>query len=159
MGGKNEQVVAGRPRAAAPSDEVIAGRDPAAAEGSPSAPSPARQMLLSGSVAALGVEPPAGPGEAALRLHINSGQMHFHDDKSGLKAAVPMADWWTATQKLLQLQRFVWVDAVNGTLLIVTSYIGDDGAGGDLAKIVLSLTPCKASEQFVQTTTIKTEGT
>jgi hypothetical protein len=35
-----------------------------------------------------------------LRIHESQGEVHFHDDKSKLKAAVPVATWWRAWDKL-----------------------------------------------------------
>lgn len=36
-----------------------------------------------------------------VRYHESGGQVHFHDDKNGLKVAVPVATWFGAWQKML----------------------------------------------------------
>lgn len=103
MGGENTQTIQ-KPQP--PGGKVtIQGGGPA-----PEAPSPA---------------PPApdfaaGPGQE-LEVHYNNanGELHFHDRRSGLKAAVPIAEWVVGYRRLRQLERYECVDLANGTLLRV----------------------------------------
>lgn len=54
------------------------------------------------------------------RYHENVGQFHVHDDELKLKAAVPMADWWKAWDKLKSgLGKWQWIDTVNDTILTI----------------------------------------
>jgi hypothetical protein len=72
----------------------------------------------------------AGTSGQRLRYHENAGEVHFHDDAIGLKAAVPVAEWWKAWEKLkAQPERWEWVDAKNNTYLVVETQIVGDPPG------------------------------
>lgn len=56
-----------------------------------------------------------------LRIHESSGEIHFHDDKNRLKAAVPSADMFDKWQKLTsgQKSKIKFRDKQNNTELRV----------------------------------------
>lgn len=62
-----------------------------------------------------------------LRFHESAGQVHFHDDNLKLKAAMPVADWWKAWDKLRTSPgKWDWFDTVNETILSVeTALVGE----------------------------------
>jgi len=55
----------------------------------------------------------------SLRIHENNGEIHFHDDKNGLKVAVASATMFDAWEKLSdgRLKKFRHKDTTNGTEL------------------------------------------
>ena len=65
------------------------------------------------------------PSKQPIRSHIatenGKQQLHFHDDSAGIKVAVPVADWYSAWQKLSTLRTTEWqyLDIENNTLLTV----------------------------------------
>ncbi len=67
-----------------------------------------------------------------IRIHESGGEVHFHDDKSKLKVAVPVAEWWKEWQKLKAATpiaaQWVYVDSVNSTLLSIISLVDIDKA-------------------------------
>lgn len=69
------------------------------------------------------------PALNPIRTHENAGEIHFHDDGAGIKAAVPVADWWTAWQKLSTLtqKKYQFADRKNGTVLTVRMTGGKKG--------------------------------
>lgn len=63
-------------------------------------------------------------GEQAIgtvRIHESNREIHFHDDTNGLKAAVPVATWYTGWERLScgLVKKFTYVDVVNKTQLTV----------------------------------------
>lgn len=54
-----------------------------------------------------------------LRIHENSGEVHFHDDKNGLKVAVPVDTMYAAWDRLSdgRKSKFKYKDLTNGTQL------------------------------------------
>lgn len=62
-----------------------------------------------------------------LRIHENAAEqtVHFHDDTSGLKCAVPLPEMWSAWNKLksLQLKEWTYWDKTNNSELIVKMHI------------------------------------
>lgn len=65
-----------------------------------------------------------------LRFHESAGQVHFHDDALGLKAAVPVADWWKAWDKLrTMLSKWEYVDTTNDTVLTVETHMAGEPPG------------------------------
>lgn len=62
-----------------------------------------------------------------LRFHESDGYVHFHDDQSNLKAAIPVAEWWKAWEKLrTQPNRWEWIDSENNTIFGLESSIQDE---------------------------------
>lgn len=73
-----------------------------------------------------------------IRLHQNLGEVHFHDDTAQLKAAVPVAEWWKAWEKLKsQSSRWEWVDTVHNTYLVIETQVTGEPSGIE-ASITLS---------------------
>lgn len=113
--------------------------------------SPTRAFLAAHHAAPpAGRGPPAGVGRHPVRVHVSGGEIHFHNDIAGIKAAVPIAEWWSAWQRLLRLEKFVYLDLKNSTVLAVILWIDDDGAGGDMAVPTITVAPCKFSRGFGQ---------
>ena len=57
-----------------------------------------------------------------LRVHVSGGEVHFHDDgKNKIKAAIPVAVWFAAWEKLRTLQTASWefLDAGNDSRLSI----------------------------------------
>lgn len=75
--------------------------------------------------------PPVSKQDQHVRVHENQGQVHFHVDSENLKAAVPVATWYEAWQRLSTKPKesFVFSDETNGTILNVESVL-DVGAIG-----------------------------
>lgn len=65
-----------------------------------------------------------------LRFHESAGQVHFHDDALGLKAAIPVAEWWKAWEKLkVGPFHWVWSDAAHDTILTVETILTGEPPG------------------------------
>lgn len=65
-----------------------------------------------------------------LRFHESAGQVHFHDDALSLKAAIPVADWWKAWDKLrTSPSSWTWLDTVNDTILVVETVLTGEPPG------------------------------
>lgn len=63
---------------------------------------------------------PRPRGKQEIRIHESGGDIHFHDDAAGLKAAVPVAQWWKAWAGLKSGDGdWTFVDTANSTLLAV----------------------------------------
>lgn len=66
----------------------------------------------------------ASASGSRVRIHQNVGEVHFHDDASQLKCAVPVAEWWKAWEKLrVQPGKWEWIDSTNGTHLMAETVI------------------------------------
>ncbi len=74
---------------------------------------------------------PGAPNPSGLRVHINGGEAHFHDDTGRLKTAVPVSVWYKYREELITLQRPTWeyLDPVNETLLTLNMIMTDNGGG------------------------------
>jgi len=72
--------------------------------------------------------PAVGPLETPLRYHLKDGFVHFHEEKSKLRVAVPVAEWWRALESLKNLrdERYRYVDHDAGTMLEVTAGVNQD---------------------------------
>jgi hypothetical protein len=75
-----------------------------------------------------------------IRFHKSRGQVHFHDDKAGLKCYVPTGAWWSAWQRLRNPvddapTSFTYQDVDNKTVLLVTSLLE-----GDAVKVSMEIT-------------------
>ena len=65
-----------------------------------------------------------------FRIHENVGQVHIHDDELNLKAAVPVAEWFKAWEKLrTQPSRFEWCDTTNDTYLTIETLLTGEPPG------------------------------
>lgn len=81
---------------------------------------------------------------ANLRIHESSGEVHFHDDKNKLKAAVPVRSWYPACEKLISgTYSFAYIDPDNNVLLRATS-VWDDAL--QTFDIEISLSPIKVGD-------------
>jgi hypothetical protein len=96
-----------------------------------------------------GAEAPIQTG--TIRVHTSGGEVHFHDDASKLKAAVPVSLWYKVWEQLRSCQQRVWDyhDAQNGTLLSVT-VTADSGPSGFPKSVSakVELTACPADDTF-----------
>ena len=61
-----------------------------------------------------------------IRVHEKDGEVHFHADSSGLKAAVPSGIWFQVWLRLMdQGGSFTFVDAERGTSVVVKVTVTD----------------------------------
>ena len=93
------------------------------------------------------VETPKSITIQRIRIHEGSdGEVHFHDDKSGLKATCPVAIWFKAWQEITRAS-LMWkrVDLKNKTVLKVETTIRDDSVG-----VNVSISPCEVSDDFIR---------
>lgn len=152
-----------------PAGDVLqdGGEESAGGTASPVAVTPAHRLLAAllaaGTVAPLdegGVPVPGRPpglGGQPLRIHQNGGEVHFHADADGLKAAVPKADMWAIWNELQHLGRRQYLDRVSGTLLtLVTRLTTKDG--GDFVELYANLVACKPTYGPVFTKLDQTVG-
>lgn len=58
----------------------------------------------------------------SVRVHESGGEVHFHDDKSKNKVAVPVAVWYDRYENLLAggVDSIRYVDTVNKTMLMAS---------------------------------------
>ena len=59
-----------------------------------------------------------------VRIHESGGQVHFHDDKNGLKVAVPAHEFWDAWNSLLGDGKRTFIDPDKSTVLYLTNKLG-----------------------------------
>jgi hypothetical protein len=66
-----------------------------------------------------------GAGRQSIEIHQKGPEVHFHDRTSGLKVAVPVADWYAAWRRLEHAEvgkgEFTYFDAKEQTRLRVTT--------------------------------------
>ena len=95
------------------------------------------------------VQPAAGaePTGQTIRFHVSGGDVHFHDDESGLKVAVPISDWYRAWE-LLRNPRdvsmpgqytayYTYSNPDRNTMLICTSAVYPEGGIADISVHVI----------------------
>lgn len=87
---------------------------------------------------------PGAPNPGGLRVHINGGEAHFHDDTGHLKVAVPVSVWYKYREELITLQRPSWeyLDPKNETLLTLNMVSEMNGAEEthDMVQVVKKVT-------------------
>lgn len=79
--------------------------------------------------------PQVGSLSQAIRYHVSGGDVHFHVDagkgpnKEDMKVAVPVAEWWTAWEKLKNLRgsNYSYIDHEQGCMLTVTAGLNEKG--------------------------------
>lgn len=79
--------------------------------------------------------PTVGKLEQAIRFHISNNEVHFHVDPGTgpnterLKVAIPVAEWWTAFERLKNLRSssYQYIDHNEGVMLQVEAGINEDG--------------------------------
>lgn len=100
---------------------------------------PQKQVSVTGSVEEVGT----------VRFHENKGEIHFHDDKKGLKVAVPVARWFSAWQKLVQNpdEEFVYADSDNQSILTVKVQKKKSGTSVVL-DCLIKIDTCKFTDAF-----------
>jgi hypothetical protein len=71
--------------------------------------------------------PAVGSLKTPIRYHLSGGFIHFHDDKSKLRVAIPVAEWWRALESLKHLrdETFRYIDHDAGTMLEVSAGINE----------------------------------
>lgn len=81
-----------------------------------------------------------------LRIHENNHEVHFHDDKAKLKAAVPVSVWWRAWDKL-RCEPGTWnyVDSKFNSHLTVETRVED----GTL-EVYVALASAKVGKNFAK---------
>lgn len=84
-----------------------------------------------------------------VRYHENKGEIHFHDDKNGLKVALPVAKWFSAWQKIESGDPVYLMDSERQTCLSVEAVLvppkGGKPATMDLA---MSIQKVELSDDF-----------
>jgi hypothetical protein len=69
-----------------------------------------------------------------IRVHEKDGEVHFHADSSGLKAAVPSGVWFQAWMKLMdQGGTFSFVDAERNTAVTADVIVADGKIDADIS--------------------------
>lgn len=84
-----------------------------------------------------------------LRIHENSGEVHFHDDENKIKAAVPVAIMYDAWTKLKdgRKTKFKHTDVVNNTILRIR-VVRKKGSPVDLQMVVEATSGVSTSSDF-----------
>jgi hypothetical protein len=113
----------------------------------PGAPQPAPAVDPTQPPAAAAPAAPAAATQArqALRFHENKGEVHFHDDRAALKAAIPVAEWFLIMRKIRSLETAVWVDPQFNTIITFTPY-----RDGDYVECYTKLEPCRVSQTITK---------
>lgn len=88
---------------------------------------------------------------SSIRTHVANSELHFHDDKKGLKVAVPIGEWWAIWNKVstMSIKKAYYLDRKTGIKLIVEPIV--DGGEFDVKitlKKTFTLLPIKTSERF-----------
>ena len=87
--------------------------------------------------------------QQTIRQHVSGNSCHFHDDANSLKAAIPVADWWTALRQLSTMQPYTWVDAQNKTI----AYFRPVLLNG-VYDVTVEIVPVKFGTRFEQLTSL-----
>ena len=93
-------------------------------------------------------KPPEKPKKSQsqnIRQHLNKNECHWHADDEGLKAAIPVADWFGMKRRLNQMETVEYVDAANKTCITFRPSIEDGKL--DLSIHIESIT---VSDRFTQ---------
>jgi len=85
--------------------------------------------------------------EQQLRYHESKGEVHFHADADAdadakkLKCAVPVAEWFSALNKLKtwQMQAWQYLDRKRGTLLRITAGKNEEGQFDMICSLTLAV--------------------
>ena len=108
MGGQNETVIGG-----------ISGKETRINPDIPDPPDPIIQpeVIIGEAINESVVQ------RQSVRLHINNNQVHFHVDAENLKAALPVAEWYSAWIKIAKSpgSQFHFADLAHNTVLTVQS--------------------------------------
>lgn len=89
------------------------------------------------------------PAGAKLRVHQSGGEVHFHDDAAGVKAALYTSDWWRAWETLRGQpdREFRHYDGANQSLLVVRTQAHGQGLDGIDVQISITKVPVGANYQ------------
>jgi len=79
-----------------------------------------------------------------FRIHESNGEVHFHDDKNKLKAAVPLGAWYKAWDKL-RGEPAIWqyIDTTNNTNISVETRLENDEFD-----VIVSIQAIKVSKDY-----------
>jgi len=90
-----------------------------------------------------------------VRYHINGAEVHFHDDDSGIKISVPVADWFAGWQDLEsgKVQEWTHADLPNRACLCVNLLVTE----GKL-DVALSINMLVPSNDFTALADFTTAG-
>lgn len=90
-----------------------------------------------------------------LRIHENSGEIHFHDDANQLKVAVPSADMFEAWEKLStgKKKKFSYKDRKNSTELRIEVIKVKRKKRADLTDALFEVRRLKNNEVEISNTT------
>lgn len=103
---------------------------PTAAPPTPPATPPAVQVVVEDDTPSDGI-PKLAPVGQAIRYHLSDkdGEVHFHADDDGIKAAIPVGEWANAWRQLrdLKVTQYQYIDIKNETILRVNQ--GTDANG------------------------------
>lgn len=98
-----------------------------------------REVEVEKSKSEVKVAKEKGSGKANVgnfRIHQSGGEIHVHDDKDKLKAAVPASAWWKMWDKLRNEPGvWTWIDHHFKTKLVVETALD-----GDVMDVKISLT-------------------
>jgi hypothetical protein len=84
-----------------------------------------------------------------FRIHESNGEVHFHDDKNKLKAAVPLGAWYKAWDKLRgEPATWQYIDATNNTNISVETRLEKDEFD-----VIVSITPIKIGKDYAKLNT------
>ena len=82
------------------------------------------------SAAQTGTTTSSGAGKQSIEIHQKGHEVHFHDRTSGLKVAMPVADWYAAWRRLehaeIGKEEFTYFDETEETRLRVTTAWASD---------------------------------
>jgi hypothetical protein len=83
-----------------------------------------------------------------IRYHESDGEVHFHDDKTPIKCAVPVAEFWDAWQKFkTKVNSFIYfVDDTNNTSVTISWF--PDNAIDDNVDITIRLRSVNIKKTF-----------
>lgn len=91
----------------------------------------------------------------SVRVHESGGEVHFHDDKSENKVAMPVAVWYERYENLLagSVDSVRYVDAVNKTLMTASLAIADPTdpakrAGQKLVDLLIEISKIEISAEM-----------
>ena len=79
-----------------------------------------------------------------VRFHESGGKVHFHADDQGLKAAVPVAKWYTAWEELSRASgKRDFIDPEQSTILTVETTVD-----GNSYSAIINISSCTLSDAF-----------
>ncbi len=86
-----------------------------------------------------------------IRYHESGGEVHFHDDATPLKVAIPVAEYWELWDGFVNgtIPQISFLDIVNNTSLLITRQDEYVAGGASESDILIEVKPMNMAKTFL----------